>query len=174
VTLSEAGKTRIRELMGRYPEKRSVLLPALWIAQEEQGYVTDEVMGEIAVLLEITPVQVYETVTFYTMYALQLQGKFVVQVCRTLSCALVGANTLIAHLEQKLGIGAGETTADGAFTLKTVECLAGCGAGPIMQINDDYYEHLTREKVDRILDDLRREGRSSLATGPFRLPLQPA
>jgi len=172
--LSEAAQTRIKEYFVRYPDKRSALLPALWIAQEEQGYVTEDAMNQIAVLLEITPVQVYETVTFYTMLSLQPQGKYVIQVCRTLSCALVGANAVITHLEQKLGIAVGETTPDGVFSLKKVECLAGCGAGPVMQINDEYYEYLTRDKVDRILDDLRREGRSALASAPFRCPLQPA
>jgi NADH-quinone oxidoreductase E subunit len=171
MALSEAGIGRIRELFSRYPDKRSAMLAALRIAQEEQGYVTEEAMGEIAVLLEQTPVQVYETATFYTMFSLQPVGKHVIQVCRTLSCALVGADGLVRYLEQTLGIKAGETTPDGLFSLKTVECLAACGAGPMMQINDDYYEYLTREKIDRILADLKRDGRSSLATGPFVIPL---
>lgn len=172
--LSEAAKTRIRELFPRYPDKRSVTIAALRIAQEEQGYVTDEAMVDIAVLLELTPVQVYETATFYTMFNLQPVGKYVIQVCRTLSCALVGAERLVGHLEQRLGIKVGETTPDGLFTLKKVECLAGCGAGPMMQINDDYYEYLTADKVDRILDDLKRHGKSSLASGPFLIPLEMA
>jgi NADH-quinone oxidoreductase E subunit len=171
MALSEAGIGRIRELFSRYPDKRSAMLAALRIAQEEQGYLTEEAMGEIAVLLEQTPVQVYETATFYTMFSLQPLGKHVIQVCRTLSCALVGADGLVRYLEQTLGIKAGETTPDGLFSLKTVECLAACGAGPMMQINDDYYEYLTREKIDRILADLKRDGRSSLATGPFVIPL---
>ena len=172
--LSESAKTHIRDLFPRYPDKRSTMLAALRIAQEEQGYVTEEAMGEIAVLLEQTPVQVYETATFYTMFSLQPLGKHVIQVCRTLSCALVGADGLVRYLEQTLGIKTGETTPDGLFSLKTVECLAACGAGPMMQINDDYYEYLTREKIDRILADLKRNGRSSLATGPFVIPLQMA
>ncbi len=169
--LSESAKSRIRDLFPRYPEKRSAMLAALRIAQEEHGYVTEEAMADIAVLLEQTPVQVYETATFYTMFSLQPVGKHLIQVCRTLSCALVGADGLVRYLEQKLGIAVGETTSDRLFTLKTVECLAACGAGPMMQINDDYYERLTREKIDRILDDLKRDGRSSLATGPFLIPL---
>ncbi len=169
--LSESAKSRIRDLFPRYPEKRSAMLAALRIAQEEHGYVTEEAMADIAVLLEQTPVQVYETVTFYTMFSLQPVGKHLIQVCRTLSCALVGADGLVRYLEQKLGIAVGETTSDRLFTLRTVECLAACGAGPMMQINDDYYERLTREKIDRILDDLKRDGRSSLATGPFLIPL---
>lgn len=172
--LSDSAKTRIIELFPRYPDKRSVTLAALRVAQEEQGYVGEQAMADIAVLLELTPVQVYETATFYTLFALEPVGKYVIQVCRTLSCALVGADPLIRHLEQKLGIGVGGTTADGIFTLKQVECLAGCGAGPMMQINEEYYEYLTREKIDRILDDLRREGKSSLASGPFLIPLETA
>lgn len=172
--LSKASKSRILDLFPRYPDKRSCMLAALRIAQEEHGYVTEEAMADIAVLLEQTPVQVYETATFYTMFSLQPVGKHLIQVCRTLSCALVGADSLIKYLEQKLGIAVGETTSDRLFTLKTVECLAACGAGPMMQINDDYYERLTREKIDRILDDLKRDGRSSLATGPFLIPLQMA
>ncbi|MEW6682707.1 MAG: NADH-quinone oxidoreductase subunit NuoE [Nitrospirota bacterium] len=172
--LSEAAKTRIQELFPRYPDKRSCTLAALRIAQKEQGYISEEAMADIGVLLELTPVQVYETATFYTMFTLQPVGKYLIQVCRTLSCALVGAGSLIRHLEQKLGITAGETTPDGLFTLKKVECLAGCGAGPMMQINDEYYEYLTTDKVDRILEDLRRDGKSSLASGPFLIPLQMA
>jgi NADH-quinone oxidoreductase E subunit len=172
--LSDAAKTRIRDLFPRYPDKRSVMLAALWITQEEKGYVTEEAMTDIAVLLDVTPVQVYETVTFYTMFTLQPVGKYLIQVCRTLSCALVGAGSLIRHLEQRLGITVGETTADGLFTLKKVECLAACGAGPMMQINNEFYEYLTTDKVDRILDDLKRDGKSSLASGPFLIPLQMA
>ncbi|MFZ5861895.1 MAG: NADH-quinone oxidoreductase subunit NuoE [Nitrospirota bacterium] len=170
--LSESAKSRILDLLPRYPDKRSATLAALRIAQEEKGYVSDDAMSDIAVLLEQTPVQVYEVATFYTMYTLWPVGKFHIQVCRTLSCALVGAESIIAYLERKLGIKVGETTPDGFFTLKKVECLAGCGAGPMMQINDDYYEYLTTQKIDRILDDLKREGKSSLASGPFLIPLQ--
>src|SRR5574341_89449 len=170
--LSDTAKARIRELFQRYPDKRSATLAALRIAQEEKGYITDDAMTDIAVLLELTPVQVYETATFYTMFTLQPVGKYLIQVCRTLSCALVGAGGMIRHLEQKLGIQVGETTPDGLFTLKKVECLAGCGSGPMMQINDEYYEYLTKEKIDRILDDLKRDGKSSLASGPFLIPLR--
>jgi NADH-quinone oxidoreductase E subunit len=170
--LSDAAKSRIQDLFPRYPDKRSCSLAALRIAQEEHGHITDEAMSDIAVLLELTPVQVYETATFYTLFSLQPVGRYLIQVCRTLSCALVGAEGIVRHLEGKLGIRVGETTPDGLFTLKTVECLAGCGAGPMMQINDDYYEYLTQDKINRILDDLKRDGKSSLASGPFLIPLQ--
>ncbi len=170
--LSDAAKARIVDLLPRYPDKRSATLAALRIAQEEKGYITDDAMSDIGVLLEQTPVQVYEVATFYTLFNMWPVGKFHIQVCRTLSCALVGAENVVAYLERKLGITAGQTTADGLFTFKKVECLAGCGAGPMMQINDDYYEYLTTEKIDRILDDLKRDGKSSLASGPFLIPLQ--
>src|SRR5262249_15031876 len=127
-------------------------------------------MREIAALLQLTPPQVYETVTFYTMLNLKRVGKFHIQVCKSLMCALVGSDTLIGWIKTKLGIGPRETTTDGVFTLSTVECLAACGTAPMMQINDDYYERLTEEKVDRILADLRTTGTCSLKTGPFMWP----
>ena len=127
-------------------------------------------MKEIAGILKLTPPQVYETVTFYTMLNLKKVGTFHIQVCKSLMCALVGSDTVIGWMKQKLGIGPGETTTDGLFTLSTVECLAACGTGPMMQINDDYYERLTEEKVDRILADLRSTGSCALKTGPFMWP----
>ncbi|MGH7209822.1 MAG: complex I 24 kDa subunit family protein, partial [Nitrospiraceae bacterium] len=105
-----------------------------------------------------------------TMLSLKPIGKFHIQVCKSLMCALVGSDTLLQWLQARLGIRPGQTTPDRLFTLSTVECLASCGTGPMMQVNDDYYERLTEEKVDRILDDLKRDGRSSLASGPFMLP----
>src|SRR3972149_2791477 len=162
--LSEAAKKEIQGILKRYPTKRSALLSALYIVQREYGYLTKEGMVETAEILELAPVQVLEAATFYTLYHLQPVGKYLVQVCRTLSCGLMGANPLIEHLENKLGIKVGETTPDGMFTLKTVECLASCGTAPMMQINDDNYENLTIEKVDQILSDLRANGKSPLAS----------
>ena len=104
------------------------------------------------------------------MYSLKPTGKYVIQVCRTLSCALCGALEIIHHLEKKLGIKEGETTRDGLFSFKTVECIASCGTAPAMQINEHYYENLTVEKVDRILNDLTTAGKSALASGPFMCP----
>jgi NADH-quinone oxidoreductase subunit E len=106
-------------------------------------------------VLDLTPIQVYEVVTFYTLFNQKPVGKYHLQVCKTLSCALVGAGQLISHLENKLGIKVGETTEDGLFTLKTVECLASCGTSPMMQVNDAYYENLNGEKVDALLEELR-------------------
>jgi NADH-quinone oxidoreductase E subunit len=168
--LSQQAQDEIREIITRYPVKRSTILPALWIAQREYGYLSEEAMRSVARLLEINPTQVYEVATFYTMYSLKPTGKYVIQVCRTLSCALCGALEIIHHLEKKLGIKEGETTQDGLFSLKTVECIASCGTAPAMQINEHYYENLTVEKVDRILKDLATVGKSSLASGPFMCP----
>nr|MBI3611945.1 NADH-quinone oxidoreductase subunit NuoE [Nitrospirota bacterium] len=168
--LSEKYKGEIADILSRYPVKRSALLPLLYLAQREAGYISEEAMKEIAGLLRLTPPQVYETVTFYTMLNLKPVGKFHLQVCKSLMCALVGSDTLIGWLEQKLGVKAGETTKDGLFTLSKVECLGACGTGPMMQVNDDYYERLTEEKVDRILADLKRDGTSALKTGPYMWP----
>ncbi len=168
--LREKYKAEIEEILSRYPVKRSALLPLLYLAQREAGYISEEAMKEIAGLLRLTPPQVYETATFYTMLNLKPVGKFHLQVCKSLMCALVGSDTLIGWLEKKLGIKAGETSKDGLFTLSKVECLGACGTGPMMQINDDYYERLTEEKVDRILADLKRDGTSALKTGPFMWP----
>ncbi len=168
--LREKYTNEIESILSRYPVKRSALLPLLYLAQREEGYVTESAMREIAGILNLTPPQVYETVTFYTMLNLKPVGKFHIQVCKSLMCALVGSDTLIGWLGKKLGIRPGETTPDKLFTLSAVECLAACGTGPMMQINDDYYERLTEEKVDRILADLRQTGTSSLKSGPFMWP----
>jgi NADH-quinone oxidoreductase E subunit len=161
----------IDEILSRYPVRRSALLPLLYLAQEKDGYVTEAAMKEIAGILRLTPSQVYETVTFYTMLNLKPVGKFHIQVCKSLMCALVGSDTVVGWFKSRLGIGPGQTTADRLFTLTVVECLGACGTGPMMQINDDYYERLTEDKVDRILADLKRDGASSLKSGPFMWPL---
>ena len=160
----------IDEILSRYPVKRSALIPLLYVAQRDQGYVSEAVMQEIARLLGLTPPQVYETVTFYTMFNLKPVGKFHIQVCKSLMCALVGSDTMIGWIKTKLGIEPGESTADSLFTLSVVECLAACGTGPMMQINEDYYEQVTEDKLDRILADLRSTGTSALKSGPFLWP----
>ncbi len=170
MTFSEKYKDEITDILSRYPVKRSALIPLLYVAQRDQGYVTESVMREIAALLRLTPPQVYETITFYTMFNLKPIGKFHLQVCKSLMCALVGSDTLFGWINAKLGIAPGETTADGLFSLSAVECLAACGTGPMMQINDDYYEQLTEDKLDRILSDLRSTGTSPLKSGPFMWP----
>jgi NADH-quinone oxidoreductase subunit E len=168
--LKDTHQKEIDEILSRYPIKRSALIPLLYLAQQERGYITEAAMIEIAAILKLTPPQVYETATFYTMLNLKQVGKFHIQVCKSLMCALVGSDTLVGWIKSRLGIGPGETTPDGSFTLSTVECLAACGTGPMMQINDDYYERLTEEKLDRILSDLTSTGSSALKTGPFMWP----
>ena len=170
MTFIEKHKDEITEILSRYPVKRSALIPLLYVAQRDHGYVTESAMQEIAQLLKLTPPQVYETVTFYTMFNLKPVGKFHLQVCKSLMCALVGSDTVIAWIKTKLGIAPGETTTDGLFSLSAVECLAACGTGPMMQVNEDYYEQLTEEKLDRILADLRTTGTSPLKRGPFMWP----
>ena len=170
VVFPEHARKRIPSIISRYPEKRAALLPLLWLVQEEHGYVSEEAMTEVAALLDLTPPQVYQTISFYTMYNPKPIGRFHLQVCRSLMCALVGAEDLMRWIDAKLGIKAGETTTDNLFTLKQVECLASCATGPMMQVNDDYYEALTQDKLNRILDDLKREGRCPLASGPFLVP----
>ena len=170
MTFIDKYKNEIDQILSRYPVKRSALIPLLYVAQRDQGYVSEAVMQEIARLLGITPPQVYETVTFYTMFNLKPVGKSHIQVCKSLMCALVGSDTLIGWMKTKLGIAPGESTTDGLFTLSAVECLAACGTGPMMQINEDYYEQVTEDKLDRILADLRSTGTSTLKSGPFMWP----
>ncbi|MFS8618065.1 MAG: NAD(P)H-dependent oxidoreductase subunit E [Solitalea sp.] len=152
----------VYEIIGRYPEGRqkSALLPVLHIAQAEfDNWLSPEVMDYVADLLGIQPIEVYEVASFYTMFNLKPVGKYVLEVCRTGPCCLVGAEKLQSHLETKLGIKPGETTPDGMFTLKTVECLAACGFGPVMQVGATYYERLTPEKADELLEQFRKENK---------------
>lgn len=167
---SVEAKKQIPEILKRYPIKASAMLPLLNLAQEEEGWVSEDSMREIAKLLDLTPPKVYEVATFYTILNLKPIGEFHLQVCKSLMCALVGSDTLIQWIGQELGIKPGETTGDGMFTLTAVECLASCGTAPMMQVNDDYFERLTLEKVRQIFKDLRTTGTCSLATGPFRWP----
>ncbi len=169
----EKHQATIKDLLGRYPVKRSALLPLLNLAQREEGYVSQAAMREIADMLDLTPPQVFETATFYTMLTLKPMGKFHIQLCRSLMCALVGSDDLVAWLKKHLELGADGTTRDGQFTVSTVECLGSCGTGPMMQINDDYYERLTRDKVGRIVSDLKQTGECALKSGPFMMPVMP-
>ncbi len=153
--LSEESVKAIKERAGRYPHRKSAILPALTIACRQLGYVDETVYREISKIIRIPMVEVAEAATFYTMFPKAPRGKYLIQVCHNISCALLGADSLIGYLEQKLGITKGETTPDDLFTLISVECLGSCATAPMMQINEDYYENLTRQKVDDILQDLR-------------------
>lgn len=148
----------IGKIIKRYPEGRqkSALLPVLHLAQAEfDGWLSPETMDYVARLLHIQPVEVYEVASFYSMFNLTPVGKCVLEVCRTGPCWLMGAEDIIAHLENKLNIKVGETTADGMFTLKTVECMASCGTAPMLQMGDHYYENLDNNKVDELLEQFK-------------------
>lgn len=152
--LSDAACQKIRSLMEKYPRKTSALIPALRIAQEEARHLTSENICEIAEIFELAPNAVREVASFYTMLHPKPVGRYLLQVCTNISCLLCNAEGLVAHLVRKLGIQVGETSADGKWTLIEVECLGSCGTGPVIQINDTYYENLTPEKLDTILDSL--------------------
>jgi len=155
VAFDQAMEARIADLLGRYPTKKAALLPLLWLCQDRWGWISPGVMRAVADRLELAPAEVEGVVTFYTMYRPQPPGKYVLQVCSTLSCQLCGAAALIQHLKRKLGIEFGQTSADGRFTLVDVQCLGACGEGPVVQMNDDYHTRLTVEELDRLLDGLR-------------------
>ena len=152
---------KVQELIGRYPEgkQKSALIPLLHLAQESfGGWLDVPVMDYVAELLSIRPIEVYEVASFYTMFNLKPVGKYVLEVCQTGPCMLRGSDDVIAHIKNRLGIQAGETTADGLFTLKPAECLGACGYAPMMQLGKHYKEHLTIEKVDQLIDELRAQG----------------
>ena len=145
--------------IAKYPVQRSAILPIMFIVQRERGYLDAAGIAYIARRLDLTITDVWEVATFYTMINLKPVGKYHIQVCRTLSCQLLGAEKIVEHISKRLGIKPGETTPDGRFTLSWVECLGSCGTAPAMQIGFDYYENLTPEKVDEILDSLKeRDG----------------
>ena len=145
----------VQRLQGLYPNPRGALLPVLHLAQDTFGYISLEVEAYVAGLFSLSPAHVHEVVTFYTLYFQAPKGRHVVSVCHNLSCHLLGAKAVVDHLRQRLGVEAGETTADGRVTLLTVECLCACEQAPMMQVDDRYEGHLTPERVDQILEGLR-------------------
>jgi NADH-quinone oxidoreductase E subunit len=146
---------KFEETVSRYPRKEAAILPVLNLAQQEFGYLGQEAIDYVARLMGQPPARVYSVVSFYTMLYTKPMGRYHIQVCRTLPCALRGAAKLTSFLKKTLGIDVGQTTGDGKFTLSEVECLASCGTAPMMQINDDYYENLTDEKTTEILAALK-------------------
>jgi NADH-quinone oxidoreductase subunit E len=144
-------ESRIDEIVARYPHPKAALLPVLWEVQRRRGWIDLDGERWVAERLGVSPAHVHGAVTFYTMYKQRPSGRHHIQVCTTLSCMLRGADELVAYLEGKLGIRVGDTTPDGRFSLARVECLGSCGTAPMFQINDDYHEDLTFEKVDEIL-----------------------
>ena len=149
----------VQEIIGRYPEgkQRSAVIPVLHLAQQEfGGWLSTQTMDYVASLLNMLPIEVYEVASFYSMYNLRPVGKYMFEVCQTGPCMLNGSDQVIQYIYDKLGIRPGETTADGLFTLKTVECLGACGYAPMMQLGKNYREHLTKEKVDQIIEECRQ------------------
>jgi NADH-quinone oxidoreductase subunit E len=147
------------DIVSRYPKgkQKSGLLPILHLVQAQFGWVSVPAMDKVAAYLELQPIEVYEVATFYSMYFMRPQGKYVLEVCRTGPCCLVGAEKIMDHIEQKLGVKEGDVTQDGLFSWRGVECLAACGYGPVLQIGPEYtfYENLTNESVDTLIDGLR-------------------
>lgn len=155
VTLSAESTSRIDEVVARYPTPRAAMLPVLWIVQGELGWISPETMEWVGNRLNCSAASVEAVVGFYTMFDAAPVGKYKLQVCRTLSCELMGARKVIDHLRERLGIEPGDTTEDRMFTLQEVECLGSCGTGPLLQCNFRYHENLTPERVDTLLDELR-------------------
>jgi NADH-quinone oxidoreductase subunit E len=143
------------DIIARYPVKKSALIPLLHLAQEQDGYVTDDAMAHIAELVDVTPAEVLGTCSFYEMFKREPVGDYVVNVCTNISCMLLGGEELLHHLEQRLGIKAGDTTPDGKFTLEDVECIAACTEAPCLQVNYRYFHNVTHDQVDVLLEDLR-------------------
>ncbi|HZH65584.1 MAG TPA: NAD(P)H-dependent oxidoreductase subunit E [Flavisolibacter sp.] len=156
---SEEKLSKAQEIIARYPEgkQKSALIPLLHLAQEENnGWLSVEAMDQVAGILQIKPIEVYEVATFYSMYNLKPVGRYLFEVCHTGPCMVNGSDGIIEYIKEKLSIKVGETTTDGMFTLKTVECLGACGYAPMMQMGKFYKEHLTKEKVDGIIEECRR------------------
>jgi NADH-quinone oxidoreductase subunit E len=153
--LSEQAKQQIGSLRALYPQRQSALLPALYVAQGELGYVPDEALDEVAQLLDLPPVEVGSVASFYTMFHRQPVGKNIISLCTNLSCHLLGADTLAGYLSKKLGIGNGETTPDGKITLEYVECIGACDFAPALLVNGALHKNMTIEKVDKLLDGLQ-------------------
>ena len=149
---------KFQEVVRRYPTALSAIMPTLWLCQEEWGWLKPGVPEWVAERLELPVARVYEVITFYTMYYTEDPGKYNLQVCRNISCHLMGAQKIVHHCKKKLGLEPGQTDAEGLFRLEEAECLGACGMGPMMQVGKHYYENLTPEKVDALIDEWRRNG----------------
>lgn len=159
ITITEELMARINELIGHYPadKKKSALIPVLHVVQDaHDNWLSLELMDKVAEMLEITPIEVYEVVTFYTMFNQKPVGKYMFEFCRTSCCSLRGGEDIIDYTCQKLGIKEGETTPDGLFSIAYVECLGACGYGPMLQLGDFYHEQLTKEKIDALIEDCKQ------------------
>jgi NADH-quinone oxidoreductase subunit E len=158
IEFDENREKRFRETLAKYPTAQAALLPALWIAIEQFGALSDEVLEYVAGRLDLSPVHVFAVAEFYTMFNRERRGRYHIQLCRNLSCTLLGAEDVLSLLEEKLGIGPGGKTPDGLFSLELVECLGSCGTAPVMRINDTYYENLDRDRVSEIIEACRNGG----------------
>lgn len=156
--VSEALKARMREMVARYPQARSAMLPCLHLAQDELGYLTDEAIAAVAEVIGVKTDEVESIVTFYSMFHQQPKGKRIVKVCTSISCYLMGCDAVLETLEGKLGVRRGETTSDGEYTLEAVECLAACGMAPVIQVNSEFVEQATPEVAKRLIDFLAEGG----------------
>jgi len=154
--LTEVFKAKAEKICAKYPRRDAALIPVLLEMQKEAGYIAEEGMDALALFLGLPYSRVKAVVTFYTMFNREPAGKYHLQVCRNISCHMAGAESLLGYLRKKLGITEGETTKDGLFTLSSVECLGACGSAPVMQVNSDYFGDLTADKLDSVLEDLRR------------------
>jgi len=155
--LSETSRRRIAALRERYPTAQSALMPSIWVIQEEFGWVPPAAVPYLVETLGVTPARVHERLTFYTMFRTEKPARYVLQVCHNISCHVLGARALIAHLEKRLGIRLGDRTPDGRFALEGVECLGACGHGPVLQLGKHFYEHLTTAKADALIESLRKD-----------------
>lgn len=149
-------RAELARIIEKYPVKRSALIPALHLAQKQAGYITSAVMQHVAQIFEISPMEVWGVVSFYSMFKTHPIGEYHFQVCNNLSCALMGSSMLLRAVEARLGIKAGETREDGKFSLEKVECLGACGGAPCLQINEDYFERMAPEVIDEIISALER------------------
>jgi NADH-quinone oxidoreductase subunit E len=155
---SEQFESRFAEMITHYPTKRSVLVPTLLYAQDEVGYVSDEVIVELANRLDLTELDVRNVISYYSMLVTKPRGKYNVQVCTNIACLLRGGEEILTHCKNKLGISHKGTTQDGSFSLEEVECIGACSWAPAVQVNYDFHENLTPEKMDRVLDEYRKKG----------------
>jgi NADH-quinone oxidoreductase subunit E len=154
---SDTFEARFTEMLTHYPTRRSVLVPTLLYAQDEVGYLSDEVILELAERLGLSELDVRNVISYYSMLTTKPRGKFNVQVCTNIACMLRGGEELLEHCERKLGVGNKGTTKDGMFTLEEVECIGACSWAPAVQVNYDFHENLTPEKIDRVLDEYRKK-----------------
>ena len=156
--LSDEFETRFAEMLGHYPTKRSALVPTLLYAQDEAGSLTDEVIAEVAQRLDLTELEVRNVISYYSMLTTKPRGKYNVQVCTNIACMLRGGEELLEHCKKRLGIGHKGTSLDGLFSLEEVECIGGCSWAPAVQVNYDFHENLTVEKMDQVLDQYKKKG----------------